>query len=144
MNGRSITLLVMLISAMFCNAANYSIFGSITDEDTGTPIEDASVSFKIKGKLYTAMSDSLGNYRIYLPDNSRFVLKISHISYQPKTKLIIPQSNDIREDFVLTPKDNTLNEVVVSANASRVHSEMIQRSILPMLIRLILTLLLMI
>lgn len=120
MKTRPITTVLLLLTAMICSAATYKISGIITDEETGNPVEGASVSFKLKGKLYASMSDSLGIYQFSLPEINRFVVKVSHIAYQPKTKLIIPQTTNVIENFVLIPKNNTLNEVVVSANASRV------------------------
>lgn len=120
MKTRPIATVLLLLTATICSAATYKISGIITDEETGNPVEGASVSFKLKGKLYASMSDSLGIYQFSLPEKTRFVIKVSHIAYQPKTKLIIPQTSDVIENFVLIPKNNTLNEVVVSANASRV------------------------
>ena len=117
---RALIVIVFALSALICNAESFMVRGKVVDEATTMPIEDASVSFKLYGKLYSTMTDSLGLYKFTLPNKSRFVIKVSHISYKPQSKLIIlDDSHSIIADFSLESKDNTLNEVVVSANAAR-------------------------
>lgn len=115
-------LLGILISfiAVLANAANYRLSGTVVDDNTGLPIESASVSFKYNSVLQTAMTDSLGRYSFSIPEKSRFVTKVSHVGYKAQSKLIIVNNIDEVVNFELEPKDNTLNEVVVSANAARV------------------------
>jgi len=98
--------------------------GKVIDSGTLEPIESATVSFKLNGHQYSAMTDSLGKFKIDVPSKSRFVAKVSHLSYTPKTRLIILDNKDIDETFELEAKDNTLNEVVVRANVVR----LVQRS----------------
>lgn len=115
------TMLLLSTVAIICKAETFNVFGRITDAESGLLIEDCSVSFKRQGEIFSTMTDSLGNYSFYLPEESRIVLKISHISYFPKSKLIIfSKTHEVRADFELKSKDNTLNEVIVNANAARV------------------------
>lgn len=72
MKTRPIATVLLLLTATICSAATYKISGIITDEETGNPVEGASVSFKLKGKLYASMSDSLGIYQFSLPEKNSF------------------------------------------------------------------------
>lgn len=117
---QAIAILLMFVSCVICKASVYRVEGTVLDGNTAQPIENASVSCKIKGNVYLAMSDSLGHYSLSIPDNTRFVVKVSHVSYKPASRLVILTKEMSIYDFELEPKDNTLDEVVVKANAARV------------------------
>ena len=119
-SGRCVSFL-SLMALVSISVAAYTLSGVVTDAETGVPVEAASVSFKVKGKVHTAMTDSLGLYSFSLEDDSRFVAKVSHNGYHAQTRLIIiGKSGKEKADFSLKAKDNTLNEVVVNADAARV------------------------
>lgn len=89
--------------------------GKVIDTNTGEPIVGATIflDFKKSGII----TDTLGNYNIYLP-KGEYVIKISHVGYKPfRTKVIL--KTDIRVDVGLEDVSKTLEEVIVSSQATR-------------------------
>ncbi len=117
---RLVAIILVVVSSILCSAEVYRVSGIVLDYGTAQPIENVSISCKVKGRMFTAMTDSLGRYSLSIPDNARFVLKASHVSYKPQTKLIIFSNRTASTDFDLEAKDHTLSEVLVKANAGRV------------------------
>ncbi len=117
---RALLVLILSAVAFWVNATDYRVTGTIKDTSNGLPIESASISFKLKNDIYTTMTDSAGRYKFIVHEKVRFVAKVSHLGYKSQNKLIIVNQLNEVVNFELKPKDNTLNEVVVSANAARV------------------------
>lgn len=92
-----------------------SISGKVIDAQTGEPLRsaDISVDFKKSG----VHTDSLGNYRIYLP-YGEVVIKYSHVGYNPfRTKVYL--KGDVTLDVELNDVTKQLEEVIVSASTSK-------------------------
>lgn len=113
----SILLVILPLKAQEC-----SLSGNVVDAETLRPISNVIVAGRIRGKIFSSVTDSLGQYNISIPQNSRMVLKVSHISYKSQSRLVICD-NDMCENFSLMSKSNSLDEVVVTTNAQRVKQQ---------------------
>lgn len=103
-------------------AQEYVLRGTVTDAETMRPISDVALSGKFDGKIYSAITDSLGEYHIKMPYDARMILKVSHISYRSQSRLVIC-NKAVTENFSLMPNSNTLDEVVVTTDAQRVKQQ---------------------
>jgi hypothetical protein len=64
-NRYTIWMLLMLCSsAIFAQKANYSVYGSIYDEDTYSPVKNAIVTIKSNSKTYQVFTNSRGGFEI--------------------------------------------------------------------------------
>ncbi|MEA5260232.1 TonB-dependent receptor [Arcicella aquatica] len=89
--------------------------GKVKDSNTGESIVGATIflDFKKSGVI----TDSLGNYQLYLPPGE-YVIKVSHVGYKPyRTKLTLKA--DTKLDVTLEDVSKTLEEVIVSSQATR-------------------------
>ena len=57
-------LLMLCSSAIFAQKANYSVNGSIYDEDTYSPVKNAIVTIKSNSKTYQVFTNSRGGFEI--------------------------------------------------------------------------------
>ncbi len=57
-------LLMLCSSAIFAQKANYSVYGSIYDEDTYSPVQNAIVTIKSNSKTYQVFTNSRGGFEI--------------------------------------------------------------------------------
>ncbi len=57
-------LLMLCSSAIFAQKANYSVYGSIYDEDTYSPVKNAIVTIKSNPKTYQVFTNSRGGFEI--------------------------------------------------------------------------------
>lgn len=113
-------IILFLVFVVFpVKAQEYSLSGKVTDAKTLQPIPDVALSGKFDGKIYSAITDSLGIFHIMMPKDARMILKVSHLSYQSQSRLIICKKAII-ENFSLISNSNTLEEVVVTTNAPRI------------------------
>jgi hypothetical protein len=57
-------LFILCSSAIFAQKANYSVYGSIYDEDTYSPVKNAIVTIKSNSKTYQVFTNSRGGFEI--------------------------------------------------------------------------------
>lgn len=114
-------LLVAVESSNSCYAQNKTltnlleIGGKVTDSRTGEPIANASVSLDFKKSGF--ISDSLGVFKLYLP-NGEYVVKVSAVGYKPfRTRVVL--SKNVQLSIQLDEISKTLEEVIVSSQAIR-------------------------
>ncbi|MFY9158982.1 TonB-dependent receptor [Aquirufa ecclesiirivi] len=89
--------------------------GKVTDAQTGEPLRGADISVDFKKSGTT--TDSLGQYRIYLP-YGEFVVKISHVGYNPfRAKIYIKTNTTLNAQ--LNDVTKQLEEVIVSSAATK-------------------------
>lgn len=100
-------------------AQNVNLHGRVVDASNSKPIQDVVLTGNFEGKIYTAITDSLGRYMITLPSRARLMLRSSHINYHAQSKLVNCEKS-LTVDYFMEAKSNQLNEVVVSSNAKRV------------------------
>ncbi|MES2517660.1 MAG: TonB-dependent receptor [Bacteroidota bacterium] len=91
------------------------IDGKVTDSKTGEPIIGASISLDFKKS--GIISDSTGYFQIYLP-NGEYIIKVSHVGYN-SFRIKLNLKNDTRLDVQLEDVTKTLEEVIVSSQATR-------------------------
>ena len=115
-----ISLLVLGILPL--KAQEYLLTGKVTDAGTLQPIPDVALSGKFNGKIYTAITDTLGQYRIKMPKDTRMLLRVSHVSYRSQSRLVIC-NRAVTENFSLIPNSTALDEVVVTTVAQRVKQQ---------------------
>lgn len=115
--------LLYILLLVFCilplKAQEYVLMGNVTDARTLQPIPDVILSGKFNDKIYSAITDTLGQYRIRMPKEARMLLKVSHVSYRSQSRLVICKKTTT-ENFSLMPNSMALDEVVVTTIAQRV------------------------
>lgn len=103
--------LLLMMSSVVASAG--VITGSVMDSITSEPLIGASII--VKGKSYGAVTDIDGNYKITVPDG-KYSLIVRYVGYKDK---ILPEFNvkgDVAGvDILLSPDNNTLAEVTVTA-----------------------------
>lgn len=98
--------LLYILLLVFCilplKAQEYVLMGNVTDARTLQPVSDVVLSGKFNEKIYSAITDTLGQYRIRMPKGARMLLKISHVSYRSQSRLVICKKI-LRKTFHLCP-----------------------------------------
>ncbi|MFD0861361.1 SusC/RagA family TonB-linked outer membrane protein [Sungkyunkwania multivorans] len=94
----------------------YSISGTVTDEESGTPLPGASIL--IDGTSYGGISDFDGNYKFTaILDAGSYLLIASYVGYTTaRATFNTADSNTITIDFTLSDDLLNLDEVVVTGN----------------------------
>jgi hypothetical protein len=87
------------------------IRGTITDQNTGIPINYAVIYFN--GTFVGTQSDSNGNFELDISKNSSMPLTISALGYY--SIILTDISSDRKYQIYLAPKTFELNEVVITA-----------------------------
>ncbi len=103
--------LLLTMPSVMANAG--VITGSVTDSITNEPLIGASII--VKGMNYGAVTDIDGNYKITVPDG-KYSLIVRYVGYKDG---IFPEfnvkGNVAGVDILLSPDNNTLAEVTVTA-----------------------------
>lgn len=102
-------LMMMMVGAtMYCGVAlaQTQVRGTVVSSEDGEPIVGASVM--VAGTKMGTISDSEGNFTLSVPANGK--LQISYLGMQ--TQQVAAKNNMMVK---LTPEDNTLTDVVVTA-----------------------------
>jgi hypothetical protein len=113
-------LFLIIFSYGFSSAQNKEfklplLEGKVTDSKTGEPIIGATISLDFKKS--GIITDSTGTYSIYL-STGEYIIKVSHVGYKP-FRIKIPLNADYRLDVQLDDVTKTLEEVIVSSQATR-------------------------
>lgn len=104
--------LLVLLAMAFTQQRYRKITGNIKD-DVGRPL--AGVSITVKNNRATAVTDSIGNFIIQIPDKKDLILQVSYVGYANKEVKITNQTN---LSINLQASDLALQEVVVTAYAT--------------------------
>lgn len=117
-----IIILLLVSGILSLKAQECFLTGKIMDAGTLKPIPDVALSGRFNGKIYSAITDTLGQYRIRMPIDARMILKVSHVSYRSQSRLVIC-NKAVTENFSLMSKSMALDEVVVTSVAQRVKQQ---------------------
>jgi hypothetical protein len=115
--------LACILVVLTLSAAGYAqtgtIRGAIFDEEAGEALIGATA--QISGTSQGAVTDMDGKFNINGVDAGSYTLQISYLGYQTKQiENVVVKSNDITVlDLRLKPEATALNEIIVSAVASR-------------------------
>ncbi|MCH7403772.1 hypothetical protein ACFOUP_13120 [Belliella kenyensis] len=113
-------LLSILFFVYHFSVAQSLFQGRIQDAD-GKPIPFASFQIfqnENSPMLGYAISDSMGDIAITIPDHEQYFVKIRHLSFEAYNKLF--DRIDLPRTFVLEEKTNQLESVVIEANKSAI------------------------
>lgn len=72
-----------------------TLYGVVTDYDTGEPVEGATVTLSPSG--YTQQSDTIGAYRFENLDAQQYTITIQKTGYRPNRKTVAADSGEERE-----------------------------------------------
>lgn len=109
-----ILLSIVLLPLQIVAQQNAILKGKITD-NRQNPISGAYIQIESFSQFTT--SDAKGNYKIEMPSNQAFTLKISHISYQSIVDNFKLQSGEIKTyNAKLEIKQEQLNEIIIESN----------------------------
>ena len=92
-----------------------ALFGKVIDASTGEPLKGADISVDFKKSGVT--TDTLGNYRVYLP-YGEWVVKVSYVGYndQSFSDVFLTLGKTENLSLALTPDSAQLDEVVLTVN----------------------------
>lgn len=110
-----LTLFFAGISVMSMHAQNTKLSGQVKDS-TGVGLEMANViAFDKETNSMAAYSitDADGNYKLLLPQNKRYSLRVSFIGFQTLIEQVDLKGEDLVFDLILS-SENTLDEVEIS------------------------------
>ena len=122
---KKILLIFVFLIALNTSAQYKSIRGKISDNKKELLFSNIILKSKLDTlKIYkTAVSDSLGNFKIDSVANNSYQLKIEHLGYLSKTiSLRIDDSKSVfdLQTIILNPEANTLETVKVTAQKKTV------------------------
>jgi len=114
MSSRNIFVLslFLFLTAPFCYAQNYRVYGKITDKVTGEPLSEAVVYIRSTGQ--SILSDATGNYSLQV-NRGTYVFSVSYLGYTQQDI-----RNQVDKDLILNfelESNIQLNEVIVTAKA---------------------------
>jgi outer membrane receptor protein involved in Fe transport len=112
-------LLVLLLLGNLAYAQQTTVTGTVTDAETKSGIEGASIV--IKGKLTGTMTDKSGNFSLQTNTSTPFTITVSVIGYQ-KQDIQVTSATSI--NVVMTPSAVIMDEMVFSA--SRVEESILE------------------
>lgn len=109
---RYIIISCLLFTSLFSAvAAEFRLYGRVTDLSTGAPMDFAMVS--IDNGLAGTYSDAEGRWTVSLPAG-RHGIRVSYVGYSAVTRSIVLMADTV-VDIALQPDKKALGEVVVTA-----------------------------
>lgn len=118
-----LTLLIMILPAL-AYAQNRTVSGYVSDKSTKEGIIQATVQLLTTDSAFVkgAISDMDGNFSIDIPQNGKYVLKITSIGYKPFTKLLsLSDNNNMDIGNIAMEADAIMLEgTIVEGHAARV------------------------
>ncbi len=105
-----IVIIILLLPLLL--TAQYKIEGTVTDAQTGEPLQAANVILKNSNKITT--TDQNGFFTFYKLSKGAYNLKISFVGYKTYTKKIVVMKN-IKLTLKLAPTVYMSDEVIISA-----------------------------
>ncbi len=112
---KKIILWALLLSTCIAFSQDITISGFVKDS-LGKPLEVANViAYKKANNAMTGygITNDKGRYKITVPANDTYILKVSFIGLSAKPKQVEAKEVDIQVDFTMTEKSNELDEVEV-------------------------------
>ncbi|MDY8136543.1 outer membrane beta-barrel protein [Aquimarina sp. 2201CG5-10] len=113
---KKIQILVFLLGiTLAASAQKVQITGFVKDS-VGSPLEMANViAYKKSDNAMTAygITNDKGKYKISVPQNDSYILKVSFIGLSAEAKTINISTSDVSADFVMTEEQNSLDEVEI-------------------------------
>ncbi|MCK8522301.1 carboxypeptidase-like regulatory domain-containing protein [Aquimarina sp. D1M17] len=106
-------MLFLIGVALEANAQKVQISGVVKDS-IGSPLEMANViAYKKNTDAMIAygITNNQGRYKINIPQNDTYVLRVSFIGFSSKAKSIEIETQDVTVDFEMKPDENSLDEV---------------------------------
>lgn len=108
-----VNITLLIIPCFYIQAQNLTIQGSVKDSSNKRPLLGANIL--IKGTDVGVSTDSLGNYRLFMPPGLH-TLVVSYVGFKTKeVKTSIERNKQI--NIVLEEVDNVLEEVLVVSDA---------------------------
>lgn len=112
---KKLLFLALVLCTTYAFSQDITISGFVKDS-LDKPLEVANViAYKKANNAMTGygITNDKGRYKIVVPANDTYVLKVSFIGLSAKPKQIEAKEADIQVDFVMTEKSNELDEVEV-------------------------------
>lgn len=104
-----------LLSALVAIVRLFSISGTVTDANDGTPLSAAVVTVEKDGRIVKwGVSDIYGEYHINGLESGKYTLEFSYVSYKTVSREI-SLTGDVKLSQKLVPDTEVLNEVTVTA-----------------------------
>lgn len=119
--------LVLLLSSLFvqAQAGRVTVSGYVREAGSGESIPGVTIS--IPGLQQGTTTNLYGFYSITLPIQDSLTIQCSSIGYRRQQRSLLFNKN-IELNWQLTPEDQTLREVVISAELSAPESQKVQMS----------------
>lgn len=107
-------LLVLGADSVVAQVSEGTVRGRVVDEDAGEPVGRANVLVPRRDGRPGTSTDENGHYQISLPPGE-YILEVSALRYHGIRRTIaLEEGETVRFDLELSPRDYSLNEIVVS------------------------------
>lgn len=100
-------LLLLVVSQA---TAQIMVSGTVIDANSKEGLPSANVY--VNNTSIGVFTDSLGKFKMSVPNTGSIDLIVSHLAYQKKTLMVLPGASE-RLTIEMIPKDYTLNEVII-------------------------------
>lgn len=107
-NGLVCVVVIALLACLFgCSSSDdyevfTTIYGTITDSQTGIPLENASITLSPSG--FSKQTDVNGYYRFDNLDAQQYTITVQRAGYQPNRKTVTAVSGETQQiDIQLIP-----------------------------------------
>ena len=106
---KSILVMLLFLVAMASYAQDRLISGAVTDRDTKDPVEQATIQLLKMDSTYVtgAISNEKGLFHITVPEDGKYLLKITSVGYTPTVKRIA----------ITDGKNLAMGNIVIGADA---------------------------
>jgi hypothetical protein len=106
-----------LVGATFAWTQGYVVVSGYVMDTQGRMVELANVS-ELQGK-HATYTDENGFYSLSFPVCDTIILRYTCLSYQPATRIIPVETNQLRVNVTLGTSSKTLNEIIVRSQQHR-------------------------
>ena len=88
---KTFTMMLLLLLAMTLHAQNSLVGGTIIDQSSKETVEQATIQLLTTDSTYVtgAISDEKGEFHIQVPQDGKYIMKITSVGYKPTLKNIV-------------------------------------------------------
>lgn len=124
MNRRVFFISIALFSLIIANAQTKTISGTVTDQQTQSPLASATInlsSLSDTASKQNTLTDSAGNFSFTGLSRDSFLISVSYVGYSAVSRIIAIDTSDIHLNIVVAPGASTdMATVIIQTTISPV------------------------
>ncbi len=120
-------LFVLFLSITVSGQEKFTLNGSVKDIKTNETLIGVTIQISSNNLKRTVYTNEYGFYSISLPKND-YTLEISYVGYL-QLKEEVSLNATLKKDFLLSEKDNSIEEVVVKSNTKKINIDKPEMSV---------------